>query len=114
MEIKGKDTDMILSEYPSDDGPAKAAGLDDDRDMQELGRTQQLHRQFKTRSLVGFTVTLGATWPYAIVSTPISLANGGPAGAIWMFVLTCIGFGSVVTSLAHAASMQPYSGGPYQ
>lgn len=43
----------------------------------------------------------------------ISLANGGPAGAIWMFVLTAIGFGAVVTSLAHAASMQPHSGGPY-
>jgi choline transport protein len=113
MNSDEKNVSIALTEYPQDGSPAEPKALDDGRDMRELGRPQQLHRQFKTRSLVGFTVTLGATWPYAIVSTPISLANGGPAGAIWMFVLTAIGFGSVVTSLAHAASMQPYSGGPY-
>ncbi|KAK1811771.1 hypothetical protein LTR12_013868 [Friedmanniomyces endolithicus] len=85
----------------------------DANDMRNIDRPQQLHRQFNKRSLVGFTVTLGATWPYAIVSTPLSLANGGPAGAIWTFVVAMIGFGAVVASLAHAASLQPYTGGPY-
>ncbi|KAK0926019.1 hypothetical protein LTR29_017965 [Friedmanniomyces endolithicus] len=85
----------------------------DANDMRNIDRPQQLHRQFNKRSLVGFTVTLGATWPYAIVSTPLSLAKGGPVGAIWTFVVAMIGFGAVVASLAHAASLQPYTGGPY-
>jgi len=59
---------------------AQSTAANDDQDNRHMGRTQQLHRQFKTHSLVGFTVTLGATWPYAIVSSPLSLANGGPAG----------------------------------
>jgi hypothetical protein len=76
--------DVVLDQYPSSSTHAEAAGHpDDDKDNRDMGHTQQLHQQFKTRSLVGFTVTLGATWPYAIVSSPLSLTNGGPAGCMW-------------------------------
>lgn len=79
---------------------------------QSLVLLKPSQRQFKPIALAGFTIGLAATWPYAIVSTPLSLLNGGPAGAIWMLLAVCFGQSTVVLSLAHAASMAPASGGP--
>lgn len=48
------------------------------------------------------------------VSTMIfSLTNGGAAGAIWMYLVCCIGLFLSTTSLAEMASMAPSAGGQY-
>lgn len=35
----------------------------------------------------------------------LSLTNGGPAGAIWVYLGTCVGMSTVVISMAELASM---------
>ena len=35
----------------------------------------------------------------------LSLTNGGPAGAIWVFLAVCLGMGSSVLSMAEMASL---------
>ncbi len=39
--------------------------------------------------------------------------DGGPAGFIWSFIWTWVGFGTVMLSLAEMASMAPTAGGQY-
>ena len=86
---------------------------DDDNDMARLGREQVTIRRFKPLALCGFTLGLSAIWPYVLATTPLSLQNGGPAGAIWCNIGMCFAMSTVVISLAHTSSMAPSSGGPY-
>ena len=44
----------------------------------------------------------------------LSLGNGGPAGMLWMTIITAIGIYLCDLSLAEMASMTPSSAGPYQ
>ncbi len=41
------------------------------------------------------------------------LVNGGPAGLIWSFIWTLVGFMPVILSLAEMSSMAPTAGGQY-
>jgi len=41
------------------------------------------------------------------------LANGGTAGAVWMFLIVCIGMTFVMLSMAEMASIAPTAGGQY-
>ncbi|OCL02253.1 hypothetical protein AOQ84DRAFT_401335 [Glonium stellatum] len=69
----------------------------DKRDMNRIGRRQVLRRNFRFFSIFGYAVILG---------TGISTLNGGPAGAIWLFFITCIGIFFVTLSIAEMASIQ--------
>lgn len=62
-------------------------------------------------SIAGYVVVLGNTWEFSVVTSAFSLANGGPAGAIWTTIIVCLGMFLVVLSMAEVASMAPTSGG---
>ncbi|XP_014555116.1 hypothetical protein COCVIDRAFT_39038 [Bipolaris victoriae FI3] len=85
----------------------------DERDMDRMGKRQQLRRQFKFLSIYGFGVVLGCTWEYSLIGTGISLFNGGPAGGIWMLLVVCSGMLCVTLSFAEMVSMAPIAGGQY-
>ncbi|ORX94415.1 GABA permease [Clohesyomyces aquaticus] len=82
-------------------------------DMDRMGKLQQLRRDFQFVSIFAYAVILGSTWEYALVVIGISLANGGPAGGIWMFLIVCFGMFFVVLSMAEMGSMAPTSGGQF-
>lgn len=46
-----------------------------------------------------------ANYPSLDSTGTLSLTNGGPAGAVWVFLGTCVGMGTVVVSMAEMASM---------
>lgn len=56
---------------------------------------------------------LMATWETILTTLLIPLTNGGPGGAIIMFLVTATCMGSVIASMAEMASMAPTSGGQY-
>ncbi|KAF3003753.1 hypothetical protein E8E13_009675 [Curvularia kusanoi] len=85
----------------------------DERDMDRMGKLQELRRQFKFLTVFGFSILLGNTWPYALIGIGISLYNGGPAGGIWLLVVVCFGMFFVTLSLAEMVSMAPTAGGQY-
>ncbi|KAK3680311.1 hypothetical protein LTR37_021346 [Vermiconidia calcicola] len=85
----------------------------DQRDMDRMGRKQELKRRFKYFSIAGYVVVLGNTWEFSIVTSAFALANGGTAGAIWTTIIVCLGMFFVVLSMAEVASMAPTSGGQY-
>jgi len=53
------------------------------------------------------------TWPFALVTGTLALTNGGPAGAIWVFLGVAFGMFTVVLSMAEMASIEPTAGGQY-
>ncbi|KAJ4983075.1 amino acid transporter [Stagonosporopsis vannaccii] len=87
--------------------------LYDARDMQRMGKKQELRRNFRLISIIGFVVVLQSTWESALLSAYFGLFNGGTAGVIWMTVITWLFVMAMIASLAEMASMAPTAGGQY-
>ncbi|KAF2731414.1 amino acid transporter [Polyplosphaeria fusca] len=86
---------------------------EDERDMQRMGKKQELRRNFRMISIIGFVVVLQSTWESALLSAYFGLFNGGIAGVIWMTVVTWAFVMAMIASLAEMASMAPTAGGQY-
>ncbi|KAH7128601.1 amino acid/polyamine transporter I [Dendryphion nanum] len=91
----------------------KRGTSDDQRDMQRMGKVQELRRNFRFVSIFGYSMILMATWETGLTTLGIPLLNGGTGGAIFVFLATAIGMGFVIVSMAEMASMAPTSGGQY-
>ena len=97
------------------DAAGVATGTKEDvLDMQRLGRTQELLRNFKSFSILGLAAVTMATWIAILQGAIFGLINGGTAGIIWVYLATWVLTIPVVMSLAEMASMSPSSGGQYR
>ncbi|OBT68100.1 hypothetical protein VE03_01538 [Pseudogymnoascus sp. 23342-1-I1] len=85
----------------------------DEHEMRMLGRTQQLNRNFRFISTLGFACTLMSTWEIALMTSAFALINGGTAGLIWGYLIVWMGYMLVFATIAEMASMAPTSGGQY-
>ncbi|KAJ8107514.1 hypothetical protein OPT61_g8810 [Boeremia exigua] len=85
----------------------------DAHDMRRMGKKQELRRNFRMLSIIGFVVVLQSTWESALLSAYFGLYNGGTAGVIWMTVITWLFVMAMIASLAEMASMAPTAGGQY-
>ncbi|KAL5379176.1 hypothetical protein DPSP01_008625 [Paraphaeosphaeria sporulosa] len=85
----------------------------DSNDMVRMGKVQELRRNYHSLSALAFTVIIQGAWEVLLTATTQGLVDGGPAGLIWSYVWTFIGFSFVVASLAEMASMAPTAGGQY-
>jgi choline transport protein len=94
-------------------GADKAGTTIDQQNMQRLGKTQELRRNFRLISVLGFTAVLMCTWEAILFAASYILPNGGRAGMIWMYVVCLAGFSMAILSMAEMASMAPTTGGQY-
>ncbi|KXT11644.1 hypothetical protein AC579_7030 [Pseudocercospora musae] len=85
----------------------------DQQDMRRLGKKQELRRNFRFTSILGFVAVAMGTWEVTLSATAAGLTNGGTGGMIWMFVGSFVCFGTIVLSLAEMSSMAPTAGGQY-
>ena len=85
----------------------------DAKDMVRMGKVQELRRNYRPLSALAFTIIIQGTWEVLLTATTQGLVDGGPAGLIWSYVWTFIGFTFIVASLAEMASMAPTAGGQY-
>jgi choline transport protein len=83
----------------------KNATTADAHDMQRMGKTQEMRRNFRSITILGFCVVILSTWENILNSSVFALGNGGTAGLIWGYFIVMVGFGFVVASLAEMASM---------
>lgn len=84
--------------------------------------TNCCQRVYSVATLVGYAVIVAMTWPLAMMygvpalnfhdhslrlnsTSASSLANGGPAGNVWVFLGVCVTMLTVVLSMAEMASM---------
>lgn len=101
--------------YESEDAiqSVKGGTLTDTRDMSRMGRQQELRRNFRFWSIVGFIMILQSTWESMLFAASYGLTNGGTGGVIWVTVGVIIGALCMIASVAEMASMAPTAGGQY-
>ena len=85
----------------------------DQRDMQRMGKKQELHRNFRLLSSIAFTSCVMGTWEILLCANNQGLLIAGPAGVFWSLVWAYIGQLFVVLSIAEMASIAPTAGGQY-
>ncbi|CBY00789.1 similar to amino acid permease [Plenodomus lingam JN3] len=103
-----KEYDASSNDADRIQGSPLGGTLHDAQDMNRMGKKQELRRNFRLISIIGFVVVLQSTW-----ETYFGLFNGGTAGVIWMMVITWLFVLAMIASLAEMASMAPTAGGQY-
>ncbi|KAF2726093.1 amino acid transporter [Polychaeton citri CBS 116435] len=91
----------------------KRGTKNDENDMYRLGKKQELRRNFKFFSIVGFVTIMQATWESSLLASSFGLFNGGTAGVIWCTIAVWLCIMAMVASMAEMASMAPTAGGQY-
>ncbi|RJE24713.1 permease, partial [Aspergillus sclerotialis] len=85
----------------------------DKKDMWRVGRDQELNRNFRFLSVLGFAAVLMCTWEAVLFGASYGLTDGGKGGMIYTYLGGLFGFSFVILSMAEMASMAPTSGGQY-
>ncbi|EME44150.1 hypothetical protein DOTSEDRAFT_71837 [Dothistroma septosporum NZE10] len=85
----------------------------DDATLALLGKKQVLKRRFSFVSMFGFAVCELITWETVLALFSQALDNGGPAGAIYGYIIAWFSTMSVYTVISELASMAPIAGGQY-
>ncbi|KAJ5092069.1 hypothetical protein NUU61_006939 [Penicillium alfredii] len=85
----------------------------DTQALARLGKKQVLKRRFGFISIVGFAMAELITWETVLTLFSQAFENGGPAGAIYGYIIACLSTLSVYTVIAELASMAPIAGGQY-
>lgn len=83
----------------------------DDAYLARLGKRPLLSRSFGFMSILGFSCSVLLSWEGILVTSVTSLINGGPAGAVWSFLINWVGTISVNAVLGELASMAPTAAG---
>jgi choline transport protein len=99
-------------EYHSTKSGSRTTGADDQH-LMRLGKKPLLKRSFGFMSLLGFSCSVLITWEGILATSVGALLNGGPAGAIWGFLIILIGTLSTFATIGELASMAPVAGGQY-
>ncbi|KAJ6083963.1 hypothetical protein N7486_010763 [Penicillium sp. IBT 16267x] len=98
---------------PEDVADPKSGTTQDKQDMWRVGRNQELNRNFRFLSVLGFTAVLMCTWEAVLFGSSYGLTDGGKGGMIYTYLGALVGFSFVILSMAEMASMAPTSGGQY-
>ncbi|KMP04648.1 hypothetical protein CIRG_04329 [Coccidioides immitis RMSCC 2394] len=104
-----------VDDETQDDSIAKESGgtWQDKKDMWRAGVHQELNRNFRFFTILGFATVLMATWESVMFGSSVGLTNGGIGGMVYSYIAGIIGFAFVILSMAEMASMAPISGGQY-
>ena len=78
-----------------------------------LGKKQVLKRRFSFISMFGFAVCELITWETVLAIFSEAFENGGPAGAVYGFIIAWSSTLSVYTVISELASLAPIAGGQY-
>ncbi|OAA56905.1 Amino acid/polyamine transporter I [Cordyceps fumosorosea ARSEF 2679] len=92
---------------------AKFGNENDRRDMARMGKIQEMRRNFKSLTVLGFCAILMCSWESLLSTASLALTNGGSAGLIYTWLIAWAGFNAVYASMAEMASVAPTTGGQY-
>ena len=104
-QIEVKSASDIDSSNESAIQEQKGGTKHDAYDMNRMGKRQELRRNFRFISIVGFVMVLQSTWESILLAAQYGLVNGGTAGVIWMTVGVIVGALCMIASIAEMASM---------
>ncbi|KAK3117303.1 hypothetical protein LTR53_001484 [Teratosphaeriaceae sp. CCFEE 6253] len=116
-DIVKSEEHFSIEEDGSDGGKTavaqKGGTASDEREMQRMGKLQELRRSFKFIGIVGFVTILQATWESTLLANYPGLFNGGTGGVIWCTIAVWLLMLCLIASMAEMASMCPTAGGQY-
>ena len=96
---------------------AVASKVQADHDAMELamitGYKQQMVRRWGLQKVIGMGLGLASTWAFAGAGLTLVIAEGGPAAALYGFLLVSIFTFCIAASIAELISAYPTTGGPY-
>ncbi|KAI0478657.1 amino acid transporter [Xylariaceae sp. FL0804] len=95
------------------DGHASSMEESDKARLALLGKKQVLKRRFSFLSMFGFAVCELITWETVLSIFYEAFDNGGPAGALYGFIIAWASTLSVYTVISELASLAPIAGGQY-
>lgn len=81
--------------------------------LASLGKKQVLKRRFAFLSMFSFAVVELITWETVLAIFNEAFTNGGPAGAVYGFIIAWSSTLSVYTVISELASMAPIASGQY-
>ncbi|KAB8229631.1 amino acid permease-domain-containing protein [Aspergillus alliaceus] len=87
--------------------------MNDQRDTQRMDKKQELRRNFRLVSTIGFTSFFMGTWEVLLTSNNQGLRAGGRPGLFWSLVWSYCGQTFIVLSMAEMSSMATTAGGQY-
>lgn len=94
-----------------------ASKIKADHDAVELaiitGYEQQMVRRWGLQKVIGMGLGLASTWAFAGAGLTFVIAEGGPAAALYGFLLVSIFTFCIAASIAELISAYPTTGGPY-
>ncbi|KAF7178962.1 hypothetical protein CNMCM7691_007786 [Aspergillus felis] len=111
--MRAENKPVVYTTADEDEVSAKTGTAQDRKDMRRVGRQQELNRNFRFLSVLGFTAVLMCTWEAVLFGASYGLINGGKGGMIYTYLGGLAGFSFVILSMAEMASMAPTSGGQY-
>lgn len=91
--------------------PMTASHTADSATLAVLGKKQVLQRRFSFLSMFSFAVCELITWETVLALFAQALNNGGPAGAVYGFIIAWLSTMSVYTVISELASLAPIAGG---
>ncbi|OAQ98391.1 hypothetical protein LLEC1_05271 [Akanthomyces lecanii] len=91
----------------------KYGNENDKRDMARMGKIQEMRRNFKSLTVLGFCAIVMCSWESLLSTASLALTNGGSAGLIYTWLIAWAGFNAVYASMAEMASVAPTTGGQY-
>ncbi|KAI6837645.1 amino acid transporter [Hortaea werneckii] len=105
----------ISKTHPATPGPGEpSSGKQGDAStLAQLGKKQVLKRRFSFLSLFAFAACELITWETVLALFNEAFENGGPAGAVYGFIIAWSSTLSVYTVVSELASLAPISGGQY-
>lgn len=103
-------TPVLASHKPS--LPIRTSDSDSDI-LALLGKKQVLKRRFGLLSIFSFAICELITWETVLALFSQGLANGGPAGLVYGFLIAWLSTLSVYVCISELASMAPIAGGQY-
>lgn len=90
-----------MIEVMEQETPVEKRGTEIDvRDMYRVGKTQELRRNFRLISILGFTAVLMCTWEAILFTASYILPNGGLAAMVWMYVISIVIIRPNITDIA--------------
>jgi len=85
----------------------------DGKVVNAAGYEDQLQRHYGLLSICGLALTIDNAWVAFAGSLSIAVLNGGPAGILYEFIVSCVYYAFIGASIAELASAIPSSGGVY-
>jgi choline transport protein len=106
--------DIAVVDQPDDVAAAKNKADYDAVQLANItGYEQQMVRRWSLQKVIGMGLGLASTWAFAGAGLTLVIAEGGPAAALYGFILVSIFTFCVAVSIAELISAFPTTGGPF-